>query len=176
MPSSAEPTRRLFIGLLPDAKVQAAIDAHRRAWFWPPGSRLTRLERIHLTLHFLGEVDAARQAELQQALAELPPGALELLLRRPETWPNHVAVLRADGHEELRVLHERLALQIVRAGLAPERRRWIPHLTLGRNAAGAVPPANEPPIRWITKGFALVWSRLAPAASYEIVGEYGVDC
>ena len=172
MSSTAEATRRLFIGLVPDAAVQAAIDVQRKAWRWPPGCRLTRPERMHLTLHFLGEVDAPRQSALQHALAELPMRELTLVLGTPQTWRNHVAVLVADEHEALRALHAGLALQIARAGLAPARARWTPHVTIARDASGALPPADPQPIRWQVSEFVLIWSRMAPLWRHEPLARY----
>lgn len=172
MSSTAAPTRRLFIGLIPDAAVQAAIDAQRSAWQWPSGCRLTRPQRMHLTLHFLGEVDSLRQTALQHALADVPFTELSLVLGSPQVWRNHVAVLVAQEHEGLRALHADLALRLVRAGLAPARARWTPHLTVAREAAGAIPPADPRPIRWRVAAFALVWSRMAPEWRHELLARY----
>ncbi len=172
MSSVAEPTRRLFIGLVPDASVQAAIDFQRQAWHWPPGCRLTRPQRMHLTLHFLGEVDGPHQAALQDVLADVPMQGLTLVLGTPQVWRNHVAVLLVDEHEGLRALHAGLALQLVRAGLVPARARWTPHVTIAREASGAVPPADPQPIRWRVAAFVLVWSRLAPDWRHEVLARY----
>ena len=172
MSSALEPTRRLFIGLMPDASVQAAIDVQRQAWHWPPGCRLTRPQRMHLTLHFLGQVDPMRAAALQDALAKAPMSELALVLGAPQVWRNHVAVLLAQEHEGLRALHAGLALQLVRAGLVPARARWPPPVTVARDAAGAGAPADPQPIRWRVAAFALVWSRLAPDWRHEVLARY----
>ncbi len=172
MSSLAEPSRRLFIGLMPDASVQAAIDVQRQAWRWPSGCRFTRPQRMHLTLHFLGEVDGLRQGALQDALADVPMNELTLVLATPQVWRNHVAVLVAQEHEGLRALHAGLALQLVHAGLIPARAHWTPHLTIAREASGAVPPADPQPIRWRVPAFVLVWSRMAPDWRHEVLARY----
>lgn len=122
--SAAVPTRRLFLALFPDPAVKSAIDAYRKNWWWPRGARPTALARIHMTLQFLGEVEAAQQILLQEGLAEVPMHPLALTLRTPEVWRNPVAVLRPNENEVLRELHERLKRPIVRAGffarLTPE--------------------------------------------------------
>ncbi|MDM0072793.1 RNA 2',3'-cyclic phosphodiesterase [Variovorax sp. J2P1-59] len=174
MTSEPAPTRRLFIGLFPDPGVQAAIDAHRSTWWWPRGVRMIVPARIHMTLHFLGEVAAAQQAALQQGLAEVPMHALTLVLRTPEVWRNPVAVLRPDEHEGLCVLHERLKQPLIHAGLVPERVRWTPHLTIARKCLGAVPPNEMSPIPWQVSDFVLVCSHMAPPAHYEILARHSV--
>ena len=172
MDGTPEPTRRLFIGLFPDAAVQAAIDAQRARWQWPPGCRLTRAERLHLTLHFLGEVDPQREAALQDGLARLPMHPLTLVLGSPQVWHNRVAVLVASEHQGLRSLHDALTRQVLHAGLAPSDTRWTPHLTIARDALGATPPADAPPIRWRVSEFALVWSRMAPVWRHDVLARY----
>lgn len=161
-------TRRLFIGLRPDAGVRHAIDVQRRAWYWPPGSRLTRPERLHLTLHFLGEVDAAREAALCGALRAMPPlPRMTLVLASPQAWANHVAVLVPDESPPLRALHQALGATLSLAGLLPSQRPWTPHVTLARNARAAGPPEAPLAIRWEVDAVHLVWSRLDPPACYE---------
>ncbi|MDM0001341.1 RNA 2',3'-cyclic phosphodiesterase [Variovorax sp. J22P240] len=172
MTSAPAPTRRLFIGLFPDPGVQAAIDAHRRNWWWPPGARMIPPARVHMTLHFLGEVPTTQQAALQDGLAEVPMQALTLVLRTPEVWRNPVAVLRPDEHEVLRALHERLKQPLQQAGLSPERAHWLPHLTIARKCLGAVPPDEPPLIPWQVSEFVLVCSHLTPPVHYEILARH----
>ncbi|MDM0112749.1 RNA 2',3'-cyclic phosphodiesterase [Variovorax sp. J22R133] len=173
MTSAAVPKLRLFLGLFPDPAVQSAIDACRKNWCWPRGARPTALARIHMTLHFLGEVEAAQQIVLQEGLAEVPMHPLTLALRTCEVWRNPVAVLRPDENEVLRELHERLKRPIDRAGLAPERGRWIPHLTLARRCRGAIPPPEPPAIPWPVNEFLLVCSHMSNPVRYEILARHG---
>lgn len=60
--------RRLFIGLLPDRQVQAAIQRHCREWEWPKGTEPTRFGRYHLTLHALGHVGLVPEQRLRTVL------------------------------------------------------------------------------------------------------------
>jgi 2'-5' RNA ligase len=168
MPASTQP-RRLFIGLMPDAAVRSALVAHRRAWYWPAGSRLVAAQRLHLTLHFLGDVDAPRQAALQAALALQTVEPLQLWLRTPQCWSGGVAVLRADAHQGLSALHARLGALLQGLGFATERRPFAPHVTLARDAPEAGPPDAAPAIAWTVTQLALVWSRRLPAPRYEVL-------
>jgi len=169
--ATPQPGRRLFIGLMPDAVVQAALVAHRAGWYWPPGSRLVAPQRLHLTLHFLGDVDAPRQALLQAALAaeRMPP--LALLMRTPLCWSGGVAVLRADAHAGLSAWQAHLAALLQAQGFVAERRPFTPHVTLARDAFDAGPPDAAPAIAWTATRCALVWSQLRPAPHYDVLAQ-----
>jgi 2'-5' RNA ligase len=106
----------------------------------PPGSvRWTAPDSIHLTLHFLGDVEVAQvdaiAGLLQSCAAAYPPLSLRLAglgcfpnMRRPrivwvgvtgETAP--LISLQRDLGEKLQVI-----------GYTPEDRPYAPHLTIGR--------------------------------------------
>jgi 2'-5' RNA ligase len=172
MHPARESTRRLFIGLFPDPAVRAAVDAHRLAWSWPPGARLTSLPRVHMTMHFLGQVDPARQSLLETLLAEVRMDSLALRLHIPQVWRNQIAVLQCDENDALRALHDDIGRQVVRADLPVEHGRWLPHLTLARKAAGAMPPAACAPIAWRVDDFVLVCSHMARPLRYEVLSRY----
>lgn len=168
--------RRLFIGLMPDRPVQAAIQRHCRQWEWPADAKPTRFGRYHLTLQFLGEVGLAPEQRLRQALRKVAIQPLELELRTPEVWRNRVAVLQPADHDGLEALHGRIALAVSAAGW-PLPEKFTPHVTLARNAAQARPPDAVQPIRWRVDEVVLVWSVLYPQAKparYEIVERFGV--
>jgi RNA 2',3'-cyclic 3'-phosphodiesterase len=168
--------RRLFIGLLPDRQVQAAIQRHCREWEWPEGARPTRFGRYHVTLHFLGEVGVAPEQRLRTILRKVAIEPLELELRTTELWRNHVAVLRPADHQGLQALRDRVGQAISAAGLPPAG-KFTPHVTLARDAAQARPPEATRPIAWRVQEVALIWSLLWPEAKparYEIVERFGI--
>ena len=149
---------RLFIGLWPDAATRRALVAWQRRWVWPAGAAPVPPERLHLTLHFLGQVAAARLPELAPML-DLPFTPFELRLGHAELWPRGLAVLCPDQIPDgLAQLHAELAAALRRLTLPVEARPFRPHVTLARKAAAATPPADAPALRWQVGGHALVQS------------------
>lgn len=168
------PPRRLFVGLLPARDVQQQVHRHAAAWDWPAGARPTRFGRYHLTLHFLGDVALAPEHGLRAALRQLAMEPLELVLDHAELWRQGVAVLRPGEHPGLHDLRERMA-DCLRHARLPATGSFTPHVTLARNAHGAVPPRTVPGIHWPVREFVLVWSRLdSKPAQYVTVESFGV--
>ncbi|SEA15159.1 RNA 2',3'-cyclic phosphodiesterase [Variovorax sp. YR216] len=167
-----EPTRRLFIGLFPDPAVRAAIEAHRKTWSWPAGVRLTNAARIHVTLHFLGEVEHSRESLLAARLADVRMHAMTLQLCTPQAWRNPIAVLMPDEHQGLRALREDIVRQVESTGFVVPPEHWVPHLTLARRSRGAVPPTGMAPIAWQVNEFVLVCSHTAYPSRYEFIARY----
>jgi 2'-5' RNA ligase len=153
--------------------VHAALLAHADAWSWPASARRTPPERMHLTLHFLGDVDAALLPRLGEALS-VPWEGCELVLDRAEVWPGGIAVLEAaEVPAALKQLHAQLAERLLALGLPVETRRYRPHATLARKALGARPPANFTPLRWPAgPAYALVRS-LPGGRGYETLQSFG---
>jgi 2'-5' RNA ligase len=158
-PSAAAPTLRLFLGLWPTPAQRAALQSHADTWHWPAAARRTNAERLHFTLHFLGNVAIERVAALRTALA-LPWEGCELVLDQAQVWPGGIAVLEASRvPPALAALHARLRGQLEAQGVPVESRRYRPHLTLARRAAGARPPADWQPLQWtLAPRYALVQS------------------
>lgn len=162
----------LLIALLPDARLQQAIDAQRRRWQWPEGARFPPRRRLHLTLQAPGWVHVDRVAAVHEALSAIPVGEMHLVLRQPECW--NVAVLRADVPESLRQLRQRVTLALLQLKL-PVCKAWVPHITIARGIDSGVarPPANAPSLPWTATDFALIWSRRTPVASHQVLARYG---
>jgi RNA 2',3'-cyclic 3'-phosphodiesterase len=170
-PHAGKPLR-LFIALWPDEALRQAIAAWQQAWNWPPHAALVKSERIHLTLHFLGNVTAARLPDLAQAIS-VPFEPFTLALRRPEIWPNGVAVVLPDRvPAALSRLHSALGRELVALDLPVEERPYRAHVTLARRAHRAKPPAQALDLRWrIDQGFVLVRS-LPGGAGYEVLERF----
>jgi 2'-5' RNA ligase len=104
-----------------------------------PRARWTDPDQIHVTLAFLGEVDAAKLRELAERLAAAfaPFEPLDLRLDGGGTFPPgrpaRVAWLGVDAPEEIAELQravEKVAIEVV--GIEPEERAFRPHVTLAR--------------------------------------------
>ncbi|MCK7500809.1 MAG: RNA 2',3'-cyclic phosphodiesterase [Comamonadaceae bacterium] len=102
------PHARLFLALWPDAAARAALVAWQHAWHWPPGVARVVPQRLHLTLHFIGDVDESRLDALGSALA-LPFEPFELAFGTPQQWHGGLALAVPDAVPEgLLGLHARL--------------------------------------------------------------------
>jgi 2'-5' RNA ligase len=119
---------------------------------------------LHLTLHFLGELDEARLPSLQAALApglEFPPPRIGLggWGVFPPRGPARVVWLGVTlGAETLASAHAELGRRLRGAGIATESRPFSPHLTVGRVKA----PAG------------LHWNRLTAARPIALEGEWSL--
>ena len=164
---------RLFIGLWPPPAAHAALLAHAGGWSWPAPARRTPPERLHVTLHFLGEVATEILPALRRQLA-LPWSGCELLLDRPTVWPGGIAVLEASAvPAPLAGLRAALAGRLQGLGLPVEERPYRPHVTLARKAAGARAPADFAPVAWQAgPAYALVRS-LPGGRGYETLQSFG---
>lgn len=158
---------RLFLALWPDDAVRARIVAAQRCWDWPARAAVMPPDRLHLTLHFLGEVEEGAARALAAALP--PPAApFTLQLDRAALWPQGIAVLEPSAVPAgLGALHAELGGLLRARGLRVETRSFRPHVTLARHAQGALPPAGSRPFEWRVGGYALVHSNAGPPPRYE---------
>jgi RNA 2',3'-cyclic 3'-phosphodiesterase len=132
---------------------------------------------LHLTLHFLGEIDDAKGPALHDALAPplgvAPPRlALGLWGTFPPHGPSRVIWLGVTaGAEGLAAAHAELGARLRAVGLVSEARPFSPHLTVGRvkTASGRFWPrvceaAEAPSTRaWTLPACTLFQSHLSPA-------------
>ena len=168
----AAPPWRLFVAVWPDAAVRDALAGWQRAWTWPRGAALVPPERLHLTLHFLGDVAPAQLATLAAGL-RVPFEPFELRFGHAEVWPGGTAVLRPDATPPaLLRLHARLATALTALERPVESRPFKAHLTVARRAAGATPPPAQPQFSWrADAGFVLVRS-LPDRGGYEVLERF----
>jgi 2'-5' RNA ligase len=173
MPTANAASHRLFLALWPPAEVREALEAHAAAWAWSDSTRRTRMERLHVTVHFLGDVPVHRVPALQSGLDVAWQGC-ELTLDRPTVWPGGIAVLEATRVPgELETLHAGLRERLQALEVPVEQRRYRPHVTLARKAFGSRVPAGFTPLQWRAgPGYELVRS-LPGGRGYEPVQRFG---
>jgi 2'-5' RNA ligase len=165
-------TARLFIALWPSPTLRQALAVRRDAWDWPGRARPVPTERLHLTLHFLGDVPRLRLAELTAGL-RVAWRAFDLLLVGAEVWRNGVAVLRPVAPPAaLLQLHASLGDALQRLALPFDARAFRPHVTLARHAHGAALAAQDAALRWRVRSYVLVESLPQPVASYRVLQRY----
>ena len=130
--------RRLFIAIDPPENVQHALARMIRRP--PQGVRPVPVGRIHLTLHFLGEVGDEEMTRLTAALQTVCPEAFSLDLAGVGCFPSlrRPAVLWAGVRPiaALADLHAAIRQIITACDLPTESRPFTPHITLARLAPG----------------------------------------
>ncbi|MHC5543448.1 RNA 2',3'-cyclic phosphodiesterase [Singulisphaera rosea] len=102
-----------------------------------PGMRRLGHEELHLTLHFLGELDRRSIESLQSALAAVEADVFAIDIRGVGTFPRdaepQVMWAGVESCSELTSLHLSVGMALTKAiGFRPEGRPYRPHVTLAR--------------------------------------------
>lgn len=162
------PRESLFFAVLPDpatAQRAFAIGERLRAEHGLRGRALP-VERLHLTLHYLGEYAGIPPRLLQQAHAAgqaLEAAPFELCFDRVASFGGRARtrplVLLGDGEPSaLRYLREALQRQLGRQGVATRADPvFVPHLTLSYDEQ-MVPPQTVPELRCTVATVSLIRS------------------
>lgn len=163
---------RLFLALWPDPEVRAAIAKYQDLWRWPPKAARVRSEKLHLTLHFVGDVERQRLPELRQQLS-VPFEPFRLSLGSPDLWPHGIAVLRpTHTPPNLMSLQAGLGAALQHLDLPVEPRKFLPHITLSRRAGEATMSPQPPLIAWDVDGYVLFESEYDAHRTYTILARY----
>jgi 2'-5' RNA ligase len=145
---------RLFVALRPPAAIRdALIDTMDGI----PEARWQDDEQLHLTLRFIGTVDRPVAEDIAAALAGLrattPAVALAGVGRFDNRGRSEAVWAGVVPHDALAALHRKVDQALVRAGLEPERRAFLPHVTLARLPRGAHAEAEV--ASWLARHAAL---------------------
>ncbi len=133
---------RLFTGLEIPPDIAERLSFFRGGL---PGARWVEPSDYHITLRFLGEIDDVVAADLDAGLAEARArpaftvtldGLASFGGDRPRAL--YASVVPSPELTDLQEEHERIAR---RAGAAPERRKFTPHVTLARLNRESTPEA-----------------------------------
>lgn len=179
-------TARVFFGLWPSPELAGQLAAYADAAAKQFGGRPTRLDTIHLTLAFLGDVPETQLPALCDVARRVAFRSFELSLDQVGFWPRQ-RLLWAGCRESLPALGDLVAdlrEALVQAGLPAHdhERTFIPHVTLVRkiptSSAGDIAYRLQPvaPLRWPCHEFVLVRSQLAVTGSrYQTVAGFPAE-
>lgn len=124
---------RLFTGLEVPADVGFALSLKRGGL---SGARWIDAENYHITLRFIGDVDGKTADEVADSLDRLSQSLrFDVRLTHLGTFGGdkpralHAVVEPSEALMRLQQAQERV---LQRAGLAPEGRKYVPHVTLAR--------------------------------------------
>ncbi|EDY85217.1 2'-5' RNA ligase [Verrucomicrobiia bacterium DG1235] len=153
------------------------------------GFAWTRLERMHVTLRFIGELEGEQVERLVEGLAVVEVERFVLPLEGAGIFPARgrprvLWVGVGSGHPRLFQLRQRIDDLLLKLGIEADVRSFHPHVTIARIRDGSsVNSATE----WVKRrrefvgapfrveGFVLYASRLySNGARYERVAEYAL--
>jgi len=136
--AQARPHRlRLFVACDLPPEALRAVAAWQRTQL-SPRDDLRVPATVHLTLAFLGGVDAERVRDVEAILGGIRWRRADCRLRDPLFLPAHgrrrvVALELDDPSGTLRMLQAEVSERLAAEGLyEPEKRPWLPHVTVAR--------------------------------------------
>lgn len=167
--------KRLFFALWPDQNIRQhcrQLSMSMRGFGKPVAA-----DNLHVTLVFLGLLDAARQQALCEAAERIVIEPFCLAFDRVEYWKKPAIVcLSADRVDRvLSTWVENLTVAALENGVSVDPRPYKPHVTLLRKAK-QLPPAEFEPIIWPAAGFCLVESCATPeGVAYRVLQRWGLQ-
>lgn len=153
-------SQRLFFAFWPDDSLRHAIIKACRRAVKRSGGKPVPAANFHITLAFLGSLDADGAGKARQAADRVRAAAFDLQLDRLGFWSGSGLLWlgATQPPQAARVLAADLVRELRTRGLAPDAKAFVPHLSLARKVLkpgllGAVPPLN-----WHVDAFALMRS------------------
>lgn len=165
--------RRLFFALWPD---DATRDGLLR---WQTrnltgDSRWQHRADLHVTLHFLGQIEQGRLAGLYDLGARVDKVRFVLVLEEIGHWPRPQVLWAGPScvPGELVALHAALGDGLRAQGLRTEERPFHPHVTLARKVREAPSMGPLAPLTWVVNELVLVESRPGDAPHYRPIARW----
>jgi 2'-5' RNA ligase len=132
-------TMRLFIALdIPSEireRIAAFMDKLRKH---APDARWVKVESLHVTLKFLGEVEESHLSAIEAVLRQVEGSPFSLAVKASGFFPNakspRVFWVGVAASQTLPALAQRIDEKLHALGFEPEARAFSPHLTLARAA------------------------------------------
>lgn len=159
MASSAD-SQRLFFALWPDEALRHTLYKETHHAVRASGGKPVPQENFHITLAFLGHLDADGAAAARAAAVATSGESFDLVLDRLGFWAEtHVVWL---GPAKVSESGSRFAVALRQnlreRGIKVDVRPFLPHVTLARKVAKPGDLRTIRPIRWSLREFVLVHS------------------
>lgn len=170
--------RRLFFALWPEPEVGRQLYEFTGKILREGDGRRVVPENIHLTLAFLGSVDAAFRECAEQAAAMVHATAFALPLEQVGCWPRSGILWTGPVRtpESLLQLVQTLNAALTPCGYEPETRPYAAHLTLARKVRRCHHRHPIEPLAWEVRQFCLVESHThSDGARYEILRSWPLN-
>ena len=170
---------RLFFALWPSDEVrQQIVSAFARTPQYKMRGRIMQPSNLHITLHFIGNVNDDQKACLHQVAQSIRAEACPLQLdtyghfyRARVFWLGCRVI-----PESLKQLYRNLGSALKACGYEMERRPYAPHVTLMRKLLRPGDIITPEPVDWPIEEFVLVESRTAEHGfEYHVIERYPLE-
>jgi len=161
---AAPPTIRCFVALQPDEAALEQLDQLARAQHARfPSARRMRRENLHLTLAFIGALEADRAQQVAAKLAARPPTPFDWSLDAVGAFGGGRVLWVGGADAQLDALAAWARGLLDEIGVPFDRKPFVAHVTLLRNvpreAARDAASSIEPPILWHARAPVLLESK-----------------
>ena len=153
---------RLFFALWPDDQTRLNLVSLSQS-IETQGFRPVHPLNIHVTLVFLGQVDAASELSIKHSVPAISAKPFDLTFDQLSYWSKPKVLCLTCSHtpDEVQSLVAELNREAESCGLQTETRPYQPHITLARHAR-YLPNLNIEPVVWRVESFCLVESCSEP--------------
>lgn len=169
-------TQRLFFALWPPAELSHELYRFAGNTLRDDGRRVVP-ENIHLTLAFLGSVNAPFRKCSEQAAATIRGESFTLRLEQLGCWPKSGILWVGPGETPAPLLDlvQQLNAALAGCGYEAETRPYAAHLTLVRKVHAHHATCPIEPRAWEIDRFHLVQSLTHAGARYEILNTWELE-
>lgn len=165
-------TQRLFFALWPNEEIRKHLCALADNALPRGVGRRVKAENLHLTLVFLGSVEAKARRCIERAASAIRARRFTLIFERVGCWQRTGVMWVGPLHqpEGLIFLVDALNSALAGCGMPTEKRTYRAHLTLARKVRRCGRGHAIAPLAWDISRFCLVASHThAEGARYEIL-------
>lgn len=124
---------RLFVAIPIDPEIRRKLSGLGAML---PGARAVPEDQVHVTLRFIGEVDTGLFHDIRERMQELRSPPLQLSVKGTGHFPPRgkprVIWAGIEPAGDVIILRNRVNSILSRCGIAPEQRKFHPHITLAR--------------------------------------------
>lgn len=169
---------RLFFALWPDDDFRHQLHRHCKSLLRHAGGRPVSTENQHITLAFLGNVDAQQHRCIEAMADAVRCEPFELVLDKAGHWARSrvLWITSTQTPEPLTALAAALHTGARDCGLQMEARPYRAHLTLKRKLARAPQVLEFRTLRWHVESFVLVRSMTyQQGVQYEVIREWPLN-
>jgi RNA 2',3'-cyclic 3'-phosphodiesterase len=155
---------RLFVGIAlpPELKLRLSLLASG-----VPGARWVDPGNYHLTLRFIGEIDEGTASDVDAALLPIRAKPFAVTLAGVGRFGDRMLWVGVEKSPPLVHLRDKVESALVRLGLAPETRRYAPHVSLAR-----LRNASEAKLQEYVTEHALFRAEPFPVDKFSLVASY----